>query len=671
MTVDASVQSKMAALVSQLIAYNYAYHVNDNPLVPDSEYDRLYGQLLHLEQAHPELRQVNSPTQRVGAGKAASFRSIHHPVPMLSLDNAFSSEEVHVFAERIQERLNLANTTLLFAAEPKLDGLAVSLRYQNGLFMQGATRGDGQTGEDISANLKTVQSIPLQLTGVDIPEILEIRGEVFMSKLSFHALNERQKALGEKLFANPRNAAAGSLRQLDARITKTRPLQFFAYGIGFVDGWQLPETHSAILSQLQAWGVPTPPISQVVEGVEGCLAYFEAIESRRAQLPYDIDGVVYKVDKLEYQQALGFVARAPRFAIAHKFPAEEQLTRVEAIDFQVGRTGVLTPVARLTPVLVGGVRVSSATLHNMNEIARKDVRVGDTVIVRRAGDVIPEVVSVLVDRREVGAPILHLPLVCPSCGGPVVKTEGRVAARCLAGLQCTAQWRESLKHFVSRKAMAIDGLGEKLLEQWIAHDLVHTFSDLYHLTLPVLANLERMGEKSAQNVLNAIEASKQTTLARFIYALGIHEVGEATALALAQHFKTLEALSEADQESLQQVPDVGPVVAEAFYFFMHQDANLAVIDALVKAGVSWPLVTDSVLAEHFFKGKTVVLTGTLEHTSREVVSAQLQALGAKVTGSVTRKTDFLIVGANAGSKLARATELGVNVLTEAEFLQQL
>ncbi len=675
MTDVASIQSTMAALVAQVEAYNYAYFVADNPLVPDSEYDRVYQALVKLEHAYPAYRLPYSPTMRVGGTKAASFRPVHHTVPMLSLDNAFSDEEVLAFAQRLSERLKTGgmdvDANLAFAAEPKLDGLAVSLSYYQGEFIQGSTRGDGQTGEDITANLKTIRTIPLKLHGAKIPGVLEVRGEVFMTKGGLSALNKRQKDIGDKVFANPRNAAAGSLRQLDPEITRLRPLQFFAYGLGQVQNWPMPTTHSQVMAQLSAWGIPVPPISAVVQGIAGCLRYYYDLQSKRDQLPYDIDGVVYKVDDLRYQQALGFVTRAPRFAIAHKFPAEEQLTQVLAIDFQVGRTGTLTPVAHLSPVLVGGVHVSNATLHNIGEARRKDVRVSDTVIVRRAGDVIPEIVSVLIDRRVPGAPVLELPPVCPVCGGRVVKPETMAAARCSAGLSCPAQLRESLQHFVSRKAMAIDGIGDKWIEQWVEKGLVHNPSDFYHLTLTSLLQCDRMAEKSAQNILHAIEASKQTTLARFLYALGIREVGEATAKALADHFLTLEAILAAEVETLQQVPDVGPVVAEALYLFCHTEANLKVIQALRAAGVSWPRVSVDAIGANPFKAKTVVLTGTLAQLSREEAIERLQRLGAKVTGSVTRKTTWVVVGANAGSKLARATELGIEILTEADFLTKL
>lgn len=669
MTETAAIEATMAALIQQLTLYNYAYHVDDQPLVPDSEYDRLYQALHQLEQAYPHYKRADSPTQRVGAGKAASFRSVAHKVPMLSLDNAFNETDVQAFAERVLERLSQTTPAIVnFAAEPKLDGLAVSLFYQKGVLVKGVTRGDGATGEDISANIMTVRSIPQRLRGEAMPAELEVRGEVFMPRAGFAALNKRQLALGEKVFANPRNAAAGSLRQLDSTITATRPLQFFAYGVGYTSQVLSAQTHSDIMAQLKAWGVPVPPISQVVTGVEGCLAYYHQLAALRQSLAYEIDGVVYKVDDLAWQQALGFVARAPRFAIAHKFPAEEQLTVVTAIDFQVGRTGTLTPVARLTPVLVGGVHVSSATLHNMGELHRKDVRVGDTVVVRRAGDVIPEIVSVLLDRRHPAAVPIMLPPACPVCGGAVVKPELMAAARCMAGFHCPAQRHESLKHFVSRKAMAIDGLGDKLLEQWLEKGLVVNFADIYHLPLASLVACDRMGEKSARNILNAIEASKQTTFARFIYALGIREVGEATALALTRHFHTLDALLAADPEQLQQVPDVGPIVAAAFYHFSHTETNLQQINALQAAGVTWPNEIATLIAENPFKDKTVVLTGTLRELPRLDAIAKLQQWGAKVVGSVTRKTDYLIVGDNAGSKLLRATELGIPVLSETEFL---
>lgn len=667
----AAIEAKMLALIQELHRYNEAYYLADNPLVPDSEYDRVYRQLQQLEQSYPALQRPDSPTQRVGGSKASAFRAVEHAIPMLSLDNAFTDSDLMAFGQRLSDRLSGIDIEAMeFAAEPKFDGLAVSLVYQHGLLTVGATRGDGQTGEDISANLKTVRTIPLSLKGEPVPAVVEVRGEVYMPKAGFHELNGRQKALGEKTFANPRNAAAGSLRQLDARITAQRPLRFFAYGIGRVEGWSVPATHRQVMAQLQQWGLPVPPENQVVKGIAGCLAYYHAMLLKRSQLPYDVDGVVYKVNDLARQQQLGFVARAPRFAIAHKFPAEEQLTVVEAIDFQVGRTGTLTPVARLQAVLVGGVHVSNATLHNMDEVARKDIRVGDTVVVRRAGDVIPEIVSVIIDRRVSGAAPIELPTHCPACQAPVIKPEGVAAARCLAGLLCPAQRKESIKHFVGRRMMNIDGLGDKLIEQLVDEGLIHTVADLYHLRREDVQALPRMGPKSADKLMQAIEASKRTTLARFIYALGIREIGEATAQRLAQHFGELSAILAAEPALLQQVPDIGPVVAEALYHFCQQATNRSVIERLLASGVHWPPPARAA-APHFFKDKTVVLTGTLQHLTRDQAIDYLRKVAAKVSNSVTRKTDYVVAGEQAGSKLVKAREWGIPVLQEQEFLQKL
>jgi DNA ligase (NAD+) len=642
--------------------------------VPDSEYDRLFRELQTLENEHPDLITPDSPTQRVGGKRMESFASVKHSLPMLSLDNAFTQEEAENFEKRILDRFRALEITpalpLTFVCEPKLDGLAVSLIYKNGVFVQGSTRGDGFTGEDITANLRTIRNIPLRLKD-QAPQLLEVRGEVYMPKEGFTNLNETQKNLGEKVFANPRNAAAGSLRQLDSGITAKRPLKFFAYGIGELKGMSLPKKHSETLAWLKALGFPIPEITQVKKGMENCLAFYQQILNKRDELPYDIDGVVYKIDSVDYQQLLGFVARAPRWALAHKFPAEEQLTAVEAIEFQVGRTGVLTPVARLTPVFVGGARVSNATLHNIEEVHRKDVRVSDTVIVRRAGDVIPEVMSVLLDRRPENTKIIQLPKSCPVCGAEVFKPEGEVAARCTAGLSCPAQRKEGLKHFVSRKAMAIDGLGDKIIEQLVDVGLVHDPSDLYRLQLSQIVNLERMGEKSATKLLANIEASKATTLARFIYALGIREVGETTALSLATHFGSLEKLQAADEEALLSINDIGPIAAASIKEFFHVPQNKKVIAALVHAGIHWPQANVSEVKENPFKGKTVVLTGTLQHYSRDEATLLLQRLGAKVSGSVSAKTDFVIAGESAGSKLAKAESLDVAVLTEKEFLNKM
>lgn len=654
--------------------YNHAYYVLDQPLVPDSEYDRLFRELQALEAAHPELLTPDSPTQRVGGARLESFASVTHAFPMLSLDNAFTAEEVDSFVKRILDRFKALGIEpelpLSFCCEPKLDGLAVSIVYKDGILFQASTRGDGYVGEDITANIKTIRQIPLRLHGLQAKHF-EVRGEVYMSKAGFEQLNEAQKKTGEKIFANPRNAAAGSLRQLDSNITAKRPLRFYAYGIGLVEGEEMPKQHSATMAWLKQLGFPVPELTQVVHGEQGCLQFYRKILEKRNQLAYDIDGVVYKIDQLRYQQLLGFVSRAPRWALAHKFPAEEQLTVVEAIEFQVGRTGVLTPVARLTPVLVGGAMVSNATLHNIDELQRKDVRVGDTVIVRRAGDVIPEVMSVVVDRRPAHAAVVHLPKHCPVCGAEVFKPEGFAAARCTAGLSCPAQRKESLKHFVSRKAMNIDGLGDKIIDQLVDEGLVHNPADLFQLKFDDLVNLERMAEKSASKLLAHIEAAKTTTLPRFIYALGIREVGEATALALANHFGTLEKLQQARLEDLLAINDVGPVVAESILEFFHVKENQQVLAALLASGVHWPQLVVVTADDNPFRNKTVVLTGTLQKYSRDDATALLQSLGAKVSGSVSKKTDFVIAGEEAGSKLTKAQELGVTVLNEEAFLQKL
>ncbi|MCD6046884.1 MAG: ligase [Gammaproteobacteria bacterium] len=665
---------KVEQLRELIERYNEAYYEHDAPLVPDSEYDRIFRELQALEQKHPELLMPDSPTQRVGGKRLESFASVKHALPMLSLDNAFTTEEVINFGKRILDRFKSLDvqppSPLMFSCEPKLDGLAVSLVYENGLLMRASTRGDGFTGEEVTENIRTIRAIPLRLKG-QAPKRLEVRGEVYMSKAGFEKLNTAQKKLGQKIFANPRNAAAGSLRQLDSGITATRPLMFFAYGVGVLEEAILPDRHSKILAWLKDFGFPVPELDRAVEGVQGCLAFYQEVLAKRAGLPYDIDGVVYKVDEIKYQNLLGFVARAPRWALAHKFPAEEQLTTVEDIEFQVGRTGVLTPVARLATVCVGGAMVSNATLHNIEEVHRKDVRIGDTVVVRRAGDVIPEVMSVIIDRRPPNAQIVHLPKTCPVCGAEVFKLEGEVAARCTAGLSCPAQRKEALKHFVSRKAMAIDGLGDKLIDQLVDEGLVHNPADLYYLKLSSIVDLDRMGEKSAIKLLAHIEAAKLTTLARFIYALGIREVGEATALSLANHFGSLEALQAADVDTLMAIRDIGPVAAQSIAEFFHVPENKKVVQDLIQAGLHWLSIEVEIINDNPFKDKTVVLTGTLQKFSRDEATALLQKLGAKVVGSVSKKTDYVIAGAEAGSKLAKAESLGVPVVDEEQFLKML
>lgn len=659
---------RAAALRDQINYHNYRYYVLDNPQIPDAEYDRLFRELQELERQHPSLVTSDSPTQRVGAAPLQAFGEVKHVVPMLSLDNAFSEDEVQAFDRRMREGLKLE--AVVYAAEPKLDGLAVSLLYEDGRLVRGATRGDGYTGEDITQNVRTISAIPLRLMGKGYPRFLEVRGEVYMTRKGFQELNRRQQDQGEKVFANPRNAAAGSIRQLDPRITATRPLSIYCYGVGQIEGGQLPDCHSAILNQLQEWGLRVSSERKVVKGAEGCLHYFAKMAEKRARLAYEIDGVVYKVDRLDQQEKLGFVSRAPRWAVAHKFPAEEAMTKVLDIDVQVGRTGTLTPVARLEPVSVGGVTVSNATLHNEDEVHRKDVRAGDTVIIRRAGDVIPEVVSTVMERRRSGSRLFHLPKTCPVCGSEVVRVEGEAAARCSGGLYCPAQRKEAIRHFASRRAMDIEGLGEKLVDQLVEQGLVHDVADLYDLTLEQLAGLERMGEKSAANLLDALEKSKATTLARFLYALGIREVGEATALSLARYFGDLDAVASADEEALQAVPDIGPVVAQQIAAFFHERHNRDVIRKLQAAGINWPKITGRAKALPL-AGKTFVLTGTLTAMTRDEAKERLQDFGAKVAGSVSPKTDFVVAGAEPGSKLDKAHALKVPVLDERQFLAML
>ena len=649
--------------------YNYRYHALDDPEVPDAEYDRLMLELRALETQHPELLTPDSPTQRVGAAPVAAFGTVRHRVAMLSLDNAFSDEEVRDFDRRIRERLDLEGP-IRYSAEPKLDGLAVSARYENGAYVQGATRGDGETGEDITQNLKTVKALPMKLRAARPPPVLEVRGEVFMPLAGFERFNKEAVARGEKSFVNPRNAAAGSLRQLDPRMTAARPLDLFIYGLGIVEGGGLPTHHSAILQELRHWGFKICPQSRVVEGAEGCLDYHREMGALRPKLPYQIDGVVYKVDDLDLQRQLGFVSRAPRWAVAHKFPAEEALTTVRDIEFQVGRTGALTPVARLEPVFVGGVTVSNATLHNMDELTRKDVRVGDTVVIRRAGDVIPEVVSVLPERRVAGATLVTLPSVCPVCGSPVVREADQAVARCTGGRICAAQRKEEIKHFASRRALDIQGLGDKLVEQLVDRDWVRTPADLFDLQEDQLATLERMGDKSAQKLQAAILGSKRTTLPRFLYALGMRDVGEATALALARYFGDMPALRQAGEDEIQRVPDVGPVVAKNVAAYFHDPDNAAMVDRLLASGITWPAPAP-IDAQSELTGKTFVLTGTLQAMTREAAAEAVVELGGKVSGSVSKKTHYVVAGADAGSKLKKAQQLGITVLDEPAFLELL
>lgn len=666
-----SLQQQIDKLRQDLRRYEYEYHVLDNPTIPDAEYDRLFHQLKALEAAHPELITADSPTQRVGAKPLSGFAQIRHEIPMLSLDNAFSDEDFYAFVKRIEDRLIRLPNPLTFCCEPKLDGLAVSILYVNGVLTQAATRGDGTTGEDITANIRTIRNIPLQLLMDNPPARLEVRGEVFMPHEGFERLNQQALEKGEKTFANPRNAAAGSLRQLDPKITSKRPLVLNAYGIGIAEGVDLPNTHYDRLQWLKSIGIPVNPEIRLCNGTDEVLDFYRDIQNKRSSLGYDIDGTVLKINDIALQEKLGFISKAPRWAIAYKFPAQEELTRLNDVEFQVGRTGAITPVAKLEPVFVAGVTVSNATLHNGDEIERLDIAIGDTVVIRRAGDVIPQIIGVLHDRRPADARSIVFPETCPVCDSAIVRIEGEAVARCTGGLFCAAQRKEALKHFVSRKAMNIDGVGGKLIEQLVDRELIHTPADLFKLDLTTLTRLERMGAKSAENALASLEKAKNTTLARFIFALGIREVGEATALNLANHFKTLEALQNADLEALQQVPDVGEVVANRILAFWHEPHNVAVVNDLIAQGVHWDDVEVKEVGENLFKGKTVVLTGTLTQMGRNEAKALLQDMGAKVSGSVSAKTDFVIAGDAAGSKLTKAQELGVTVLTEEEFLAQI
>ncbi len=657
-------EARAAWLRAELERANHAYYVLDQPELPDAEYDRLFKALEQIEAEHPELITPESPTQRVGGEVASGFVPVVHAVPMLSLNNGFADEDVLAFDKRVSESLDKAPVD--YACELKFDGLAISLRYEDGRFVQAATRGDGTTGEDVTQNVRTVRSLPLRLKGPRVPRVLEVRGEVLMFKRDFERLNARQRDAEQREFANPRNAAAGSLRQLDPKITAQRPLSFFSYGIGVLEGMEMPPTHGELLDWYGELGLPVCPERAVVAGAQGLLDFFRKIGERRESLPYDIDGVVYKVNRRDEQDALGFVSRAPRFALAHKFPAQEALTKLVAIDVQVGRTGAITPVARLEPVFVGGATVTNATLHNEDEVRRKDIRIGDTVIVRRAGDVIPEVVSAVLERRPDDAREFVMPTECPVCGSRIERLPDETIARCTGGLFCPAQRKQALWHFAQRRALDIDGLGEKIIDQLVDQNLVRTPADLFNLGFSTLAALDRFADKSAQNLLDSLEKAKQTTLARFIYGLGIRHVGESTAKDLAKHFGSLDLLMGASVEALLEVNDVGPIVAESIHQFFVEAHNRTVIDQLRAPGkVTWaegppaPKAPQGVLA-----GKTVVLTGTLPNLSREDAKDMLEAAGAKVAGSVSKKTDYVVAGAEAGSKLAKAEELGVPVLDE-------
>ncbi len=674
-----AVAQRIATLRAEIEKHNYQYYVLDAPLIPDAEYDRLFRELQALEAQYPELSTPDSPTRRVGGKPLDAFHPVRHAVPMLSIRTETDATEggALAFDARVRRELGLGGDgpPIEYACELKFDGLAINLRYERGTLVQAATRGDGETGEDVTQNVRTIRQIPLRLAGCDAP-VVEVRGEVYMSRTDFEHYNERQRVQGLPTLVNPRNGAAGSIRQLDPALAARRPLSFFAYGLGEVQGWDLPATHSAVLGKLSAMGMPVSDERVVVRGAEGLSGFYRRIAAKRDSLPFGIDGVVYKVNSLALQARLGFVTREPRWAVAHKYPAEEQMTVVRGIDIQVGRTGKLTPVAKLEPVFVGGTTVSNATLHNEDETRRKDVRVGDTVVVRRAGDVIPEVAGVVLDKRpaNAGEPFdLHKQLdgKCPVCGSAIVREEGEADWRCTGGLFCPAQRKEALLHFASRRALDIEGLGDKLVEQLVDGGIVSTPADLYKLDLATLANLDRMGEKSANNLLEAIARSRQTTLARFIYALGIRNAGEATAKELARHFGSLDNLMAADEARLQQVPDVGPVVAQSIFAFFKEEHNVDVIKQLRgedRANICWAEHAGEPIGELPLIGKTFVLTGTLPSMSRDEAKAALEAMGAKVAGSVSKKTDFVVAGAEAGSKLAKAQELNVAILDEQQLL---
>lgn len=666
---DDNAYQHIVELRTLISRYDYEYYALDAPSVPDSEYDRIYRELQNLETQYPELITADSPTQRVSGSAINAFNSITHRQAMLSLNNVFEDNELEVFDKRIREALGQQN--IAYAVEPKFDGLAITLTYENGIFTQGATRGDGYTGEDVTHNLRTLRGIPMRLSCENPPELLEVRGEVLMFKRDFDKLNQAQLAKGDKLFANPRNAAAGSLRQLDAKITATRPLSFFAYGLGAAEGVPSLNSHSEAMDYLADLCLPVSKERSVVNGLAGLLEYYQKIGAARDQLPFDIDGVVYKVNQFKQQDELGFVSRAPRWAIAHKFPAQEALTIVEDITVQVGRTGAITPVARLKPVFVGGVTVTNATLHNEDEVRRKDVHIGDTVSVRRAGDVIPEVVNVVLEKRPAVARRFEMPSVCPECGSHILKQADEAIARCTGGLFCPAQRKQAITHYASRRAMDIEGLGEKLADQLVEANLVHTLADIYKLDLHSLSSLDRMATRSAQNILDALQNSKATTLARFIYALGMRNVGEATAKDLAKHFGNLAALMQANLEDLRVVNDVGPVVAESITNFFGEEHNQIVIKALLNAGIHWPETEGKQAATGNLVGKTFVLTGTLPNLSRDNAKEMIENAGGKVSGSVSKKTDFVVAGADAGSKLDKAQELGLMILDEAALLELL
>lgn len=664
-----SIQESIASLRELIEEFNYQYYVLDNPTIPDVEYDRKLRELIALEKKHPEFFSPNSPTQKVGGKSDSAFAQVTHITPMLSLDNVFSEEEFAAFEKRMFNRLN-DTTPLTFTCEPKLDGLAISIVYRNGLLDVAATRGDGKQGEDVTQNIKTIASIPLKLRG-DFPKLLDVRGEVFMPKEAFEQLNQEALAQDKNTFANPRNAAAGSLRQLDPAITASRSLSVYFYAIGTAEDVDLADEHFERLMQLKSWGLPVCPEIALAKDSASCMAFYQNILNNRDALPYEIDGVVYKVNDTQKQTELGFVAKAPRWAIAHKFPAQEELTLLKSVDFQVGRTGAITPVARLEPVFVGGVTVSNATLHNMDEIERLGVKMGDTVIIRRAGDVIPQVVSVILDKRPADAQSVEIPQHCPVCSSLVEREEDQAIYRCTGGLVCGAQQKQSIKHFASRKAMDIDGLGDKLVDQLCDEKLIETAADLYQLDKTKLLELERMADKSADNLLAAIEASKQTTLPRFIYSIGIREVGEVTAMNLANELLTLRKIETANVEQLEEIKDIGTVVAQHIVNFFSNEKNLSVVSALVDAGISWPDIEKKSEEEQPLLGQTWVLTGTLTQMKRNDAKQKLLVLGAKVSGSVSKKTTVVVAGESAGSKLTKANELGITVIDENQFIQKL
>ena len=668
MTDTGEVILEIALLKQQLNQHNYLYYVQDNPSIPDVEYDRLLRRLQQIESAYPELQEIDSPTQRIGGEPLKEFKAVFHIAPMLSLDNAFDDEELIGFHRRVIERLKFQGK-LSYVCEPKLDGVAVSLLYKNGILVRGGTRGDGLVGEDITDNVRTIHSIPLRLKIDTPPKLLEVRGEIYLPKIGFEKLNREARLNGEKIFVNPRNAAAGSLRQLDSKITASRSLEMSAYSLGKIEGRDCPATHIETLKMLESWGFLVNPYIEVVEGISLCVDYYLKIFEARDSLPYEIDGIVFKVNTFSYQQRLGSIAKAPRWAIARKFPAQEEVTCLEAVEFQVGRTGAITPVARLRPVFVGGVTVSNASLHNQDEIKRLDVRIGDSVIVRRAGDVIPQIVKVIFEKRPISAKEIIFPARCPQCDSLAVRVDGGATIRCSGGLVCSAQRKQAIKHFASRKAMDIDGLGEKLVDQLVDQKLISSVDDLYRLDIDQLSKLERMGQKSAENLLSALEVSKTTTLPRFLYSLGIREVGDATSFSLAQHFRSFEALQDSSLEDLLGVADVGPVVASFIHNFFSQTENIKVVRKLLSVGICWPKPIPSDETALLLFGQIWVLTGGMEAMSRPQVKEKLQILGAKVAGNVSLSTDCVVVGAAAGSKLKKANELNIKVIDEITLMQ--